>query len=84
THVAVLAERSEVVAQQPAYRETFDLALVRAVGSASTCAEYGLPLLRLGGKAILYRGQWTTAEAEELNRAIAQLGGAISAVRAVT
>lgn len=83
-NVTTLAERSETLAQQSRYRERFDLALVRAVGSASTCAEYALPLLNLGGTAVLYRGQWTAAEAAILERAVPQLGGAISAVRAAT
>jgi 16S rRNA (guanine527-N7)-methyltransferase len=42
----------------------FDLATVRAVGPASRCAEYALPLLRPGGLAVLYRGQWAEVEAE--------------------
>jgi 16S rRNA (guanine527-N7)-methyltransferase len=42
-------------------RDTYDLALLRAVASAVACAEYALPLLKVGGEAILYRGQWTAA-----------------------
>ncbi|KGF72437.1 hypothetical protein DO97_08650 [Neosynechococcus sphagnicola sy1] len=51
-----LVGRSEQVCQLPPHRGAYDLALVRAVGTASVCAEYALPLLRERGGAILYRG----------------------------
>ena len=44
-----LAERVEVLGRQPQHRERYDLALMRALGSATTCAEYALPLLKQGG-----------------------------------
>ncbi|MFE4108319.1 16S rRNA (guanine(527)-N(7))-methyltransferase RsmG [Almyronema epifaneia] len=77
-NVRGLAGRAETVGRQPNWRERFDLALVRAVGTAATCAEYALPLLRKGGVAVLYRGQWSEAETETLRPAIEQLGGAIA------
>ncbi|MBE9080059.1 16S rRNA (guanine(527)-N(7))-methyltransferase RsmG [Romeria aff. gracilis LEGE 07310] len=76
-----LAERAETVGQRADYRDLYDLALVRAVGSASTCAEYALPLLRLGGYAVLFRGQWTEAEGQALAAALIQLGGTQTALR---
>ncbi len=81
SNVEAIADRAEFLAHQPRHRESYHLALIRAVGSASTCAEYTLPLLRVGGIAILYRGQWTEAEAHCLQRAVRQLGGAIVAVQ---
>jgi 16S rRNA (guanine527-N7)-methyltransferase len=81
-NVKTLCDRVEQVGQQLDYREQYDLALVRAVAPASVCAEYALPLLKCGGTAMLYRGQWTEAEAEALARAVSQLGGTIAAVKA--
>ncbi|MGB3199888.1 MAG: 16S rRNA (guanine(527)-N(7))-methyltransferase RsmG, partial [Nodosilinea sp.] len=52
-NVSFLAQRAEQVAHQPIHREAYDLALLRAVGPVNTCAEYALPLLQLGGQAIL-------------------------------
>ena len=72
--------RAEEVGKLPQYRRTYDIALVRAVGSASVCAEYALPLLKPGGLAILYRGHWTSGEAEALQSTLKQLGGVIEAV----
>ncbi|MGF1567557.1 MAG: 16S rRNA (guanine(527)-N(7))-methyltransferase RsmG [Nodosilinea sp.] len=84
THVSLLPERAEQVGHQPAHREAYDLALVRAVGSANTCAEYALPLLKPSGRAVLYRGQWTQAEEASLAAILPRLGGQLLEVRAVT
>ena len=72
------AERAEAIGQQKAHREQYDLALVRAVGSAATCAEYALPLLKLGGQAVLFRGQWSVEDTEALMPVIDLLGGEIT------
>lgn len=73
--VKAMSDRAEFLAHQPSHREQYDLALVRAVGSAATCAEYALPLLKLGGIAVLYRGQWSPEETAPLTKATEQLGG---------
>lgn len=69
--------RAEQAAQHPDHRETYDIALTRALGPASVCAEYALPFLKTGGLAILYRGQWTPADTEALEPAVERLGGKI-------
>nr|WP_290224403.1 16S rRNA (guanine(527)-N(7))-methyltransferase RsmG [Trichocoleus desertorum] len=79
-NITTLVDRAEQVGQLPEHRKAYDLALIRAVGSASVCAEYALPLLKLEGQAVLYRGQWTVEETEALRPAVAQLGGAIAAI----
>jgi 16S rRNA (guanine527-N7)-methyltransferase len=78
--VVGLSDRVEVLGQHPKYREQFDIATIRAVATASVCAEYALPMVKVGGMAILYRGQWTEAESAELAAAVAQLGGAIAKI----
>lgn len=72
-----IADRAEAIGQQPQHRAKYDLATIRAVGKAATCVEYLLPLLKLGGIAILYRGQWTDPETDRLQTAIAQCGGTL-------
>lgn len=83
-NVKTLIGRAETVGQQPPHRQTYDLALVRAVGSASICAEYALPLLKTGGLAILYRGHWTPEEADAFKPVVEQLGGVIESIQAFT
>jgi 16S rRNA (guanine527-N7)-methyltransferase len=79
-NVVTLVGRVEAIAHQIRQRDTYDLVLIRAVAAAAVCAEYALPLLRLQGRAILYRGQWTEAETTGLETALAELGGAIEAI----
>ncbi len=83
-NVSFLPQRAEQVAHQPTHRETYDLALLRAVGPVNTCAEYALPLLRLGGQAVLYRGQWTADEEAGLAAILPRLGGKLRSVRSQT
>ena len=75
SNVTALCDRAETLGQNHDHREAYDIALVRAVGPVSTCAEYALPFLRVGGAAILYRGQWSLAEAQILEKALLLLGG---------
>ena len=64
----------------PQYSNAYDVATIRAVGSAAICAEYALPLIKPGGIAVLYRGNWTVEEQEALTRAIAPLNGKIDSI----
>jgi 16S rRNA (guanine527-N7)-methyltransferase len=80
-NVTALTARSEQLGRQRNYRETYDLALIRAVGQASTCAEYTLPFVKVGGLAILYRGHWSEEDSLHLQPALENLGGKIESIR---
>ncbi|MFB2918048.1 16S rRNA (guanine(527)-N(7))-methyltransferase RsmG [Aerosakkonema sp. BLCC-F2] len=83
-NATTLTGRSEEVAKQPQHKTSYDIALIRAVGSASVCAEYALPLLKEGGLAILYRGQWTDEESSALQPILQRLGGKIESIDSFT
>ena len=83
-NVNTVTGRAEVVGKESQHRQAYDVALIRAVGSASVCAEYALPFLKSGGLAVLYRGNWTTEEAETLQNTVKRLGGAIKKVEEFT
>ena len=80
TNTAFLAERAETVGRDLTHRAQYDLAMVRAVGAASTCAEYALPLLKKSGFAVIFRGQWTDQEEELFIGALDTLGGELVAI----
>ncbi|RCJ25155.1 16S rRNA (guanine(527)-N(7))-methyltransferase [Nostoc minutum NIES-26] len=80
TNAKTIVGRAEEIGQQSQYRQTYDLALIRAVGAASVCAEYALPLLKQGGLAVIYRGNWTEEETTALQNAVTQLGGVIESI----
>ena len=73
----ILVGRAETIAHDNLYKESYNLATIRAVASASTCTKYALPLLKKGGSAILYRGQWTEEERLEVELNANKLGGNI-------
>jgi 16S rRNA (guanine527-N7)-methyltransferase len=80
-NVRTLFGRAEVVGQQKLHREKYDLALIRAVGQAPVCAEYAVPLVKIGGMVILYRGHWSEPEHLALESAAEQLGSKIELVK---
>ena len=82
-NVTTLTGRAEAVGQQ-SHREAYDIASVRAVGSASVCAEYAVPLLKTGGLAILYRGNWNDEESAVLTLAADELGSTIESIEQLT
>jgi len=73
----VLAERAEVVARDPRHREQYLAATARAVSRAPTVAELTLPLLCVGGRALLQRGAIERRERQALDDAAPVLGGAV-------
>lgn len=82
TNATAIAGRAEELGQNPDHREHYNLVGIRAVAAAPVCAEYALPLLQVGGLAVLYRGQWSAAEQQSLEAAVALLGGEIEAIDA--
>ncbi len=83
-NATTLTGRAEEIGQQPQHRQSYDIALLRAVAPASVCAEYALPLLKTGGKAVLYRGHWAAEETDALRPAVERLGGAIESLEGFT
>ncbi|MEH1929680.1 16S rRNA (guanine(527)-N(7))-methyltransferase RsmG [Nostoc sp.] len=84
TNAKTLVGRAEEIGQQPQHRQAYDIALIRAVGTASVCAEYALPLLKRSGLAIIYRGNWTEEETTVLQNTVNQLGGVIELIEKFT
>ncbi len=80
-NVTALAARAEEMARKQEYHQGYDLALIRAVSEPSVCAKYCLPLLKVGGVAILYRGMWNEEDRSKLEGVLGKLGGKIEEVK---
>lgn len=69
--VALLHARAEDAGRDPAHRGKYDVALTRAVASLPVLLELTVPLLRVGGRSICYKGD--AAEELSLSRSACHL-----------
>lgn len=81
--VQVLALRAEEVGQLAEHRRSFDWALARALAPMAVLAEYLLPLLKVGGRALAQKGAGVRAEMQDGLAAIELLGGGLSELHRV-
>jgi 16S rRNA (guanine527-N7)-methyltransferase len=75
--VTVLAERAETLGQDRRHRERHALVTARAVGPLPVLAELAMPLLRIGGRLLAWKGPLAEG-GEELRRgrtALGEVGG---------
>ncbi len=68
-NIEIINKTAEELGRIDFYREKFDAALIRAVGSISTIIEYSIPLLTISGHAILYKGPNVDKEVENSKNA---------------
>lgn len=73
-NVTVLNIRAEEAGKVDNLREKFDFCTARAVARLNTLAEYCLPLVKVGGKMIAYKGQ-DEEEFAQAKGAVRLLGG---------
>ncbi len=74
SHARAIKDRAEKLGHDPAHRQQYDLATVRAVGKVAEIAEYCLPLVRVGGRMLAMKGQAAERELGEAADALAILG----------
>jgi len=75
--VEIVHDRVERVGHQSEQRGVYDWALARAVASMPVLVEYLLPLLKLGGRAVIQKGETGPAEAHTAEGALRILGGRV-------
>ena len=78
--VNCLHGRAEELGQNPKYRETYDIAVSRAVARLNVLAELCLPLVAEGGAFIALKSLDSDEEITEAELAIEELGGSITDV----
>lgn len=74
-NVTLLHRRAEDGARDTALREQFDVAVARAVAPLAVLAEYLLPFVRIGGKALCWKGPALMEELPQGRKAAFLLGG---------
>ncbi len=80
--VSVRTDRAEELGRFDGEREAFDLVAARALASLPVLVEYALPLLRIGGRLLAWKGPLTDAELDAGGAAAVQLGGGPPSVEA--
>jgi 16S rRNA (guanine527-N7)-methyltransferase len=78
--VQVLSERAEDVGRTTGQRQSYDLAVARAVAPMAVLVEYLLPLVKLGGVVVMQKGESAHAEAQASAKAIEILGGRLKQI----
>lgn len=78
--VAVINSRAEELAHDPAHRETYDLALSRAVAPLAVLVELALPFLKVGGLLAAPKGSGARGEAQEALAALHTCGGLLESL----
>lgn len=73
--VHCLHARAEELALQPEFRDSFDLAVSRAVASYPLLCELCLPYVKVGGKFIAMKSVESSQEVEAGSNAVERLGG---------
>ena len=79
--IEIIHTRAEELAKNEKYREQFDIVITRAVSNLTTIAEYMLPFVKVGGKAICMKGPNYKEELEQAKRAIEILGGKVIEIK---
>lgn len=74
-NVELVAERAEILGRAPGRREDSDLVTARACATLPVLLEYGLPLVRVGGAVVAWKGCVAADELHAGGNAAAQLGG---------
>lgn len=77
TNVSTISARAEVLISLSGYRESFDVAVSRAVARLCVLDELCLPFVRIGGQFIVMKGSAGQEELDEAQNGIEKLGGKV-------
>ncbi|KAH6756985.1 S-adenosyl-L-methionine-dependent methyltransferases superfamily protein [Perilla frutescens var. hirtella] len=76
-NVQIVRDRAENLGQNLNFRESFDIAVARAVAEMRVLAEYCLPLVRVGGLFVAAKGHDPQEEVAKAERAIQLMGASL-------
>lgn len=79
--IEVLNERAENAAKKKLYRETYDIAVARAVSSLNVLSEFCLPFVKTGGIFVAMKGEKIEEEVKEAKNSLDILGGKIRDIK---
>ena len=77
SNLEIITDRSENLARDENYRETYDFVLARAVANLSTLIEYAIPFLKVGGTLIAFKSDDLEGEEGSYENALEALSSEI-------
>lgn len=80
TNVQVVTRRLEELGRDQSCREQFDIVTARAVAAMNILLEYGLPLLKVGGRCWFWKGSQAEEEIRQSRSALEILGARVESV----
>lgn len=78
SNVVVAVERAEVLGHNESFRGHFQLCTSRAVAAVNVLLELALPLLRVRGQALFWKGRNFQQEIKEAQKALEIMGGTVT------
>jgi 16S rRNA (guanine527-N7)-methyltransferase len=83
-NVQIMRARAEEIGQDKRFRARFDYCSSRAVAAMNIMLEYGLPLLKTGGKLLLWKGINYQTEIDEAQKALQILKAGVEMISPYT
>jgi 16S rRNA (guanine(527)-N(7))-methyltransferase GidB len=80
SNVKIVHERVEIVGQASDYRDKYDFCTSRAVAAMRIMLEYGIPLVKPGGRLLLWKGSGYQQEITDAQNALETLGGMVDEI----
>ncbi len=79
--VTLISNRGEKLGKEKEFREKFDIVTMRGVSKISVISEIALPLLKIGGNAVFWKGGKEIEQIEKCIPFIEKLGGHIKNIK---
>ncbi|MBK5253144.1 MAG: 16S rRNA (guanine(527)-N(7))-methyltransferase RsmG [Peptostreptococcaceae bacterium] len=76
-NVRTIHGRAETLGKSKTHREKYDLCVAKAVATMNVLMEYCLPLVKVGGNFIAYKGKNIEDEMVEAEKSVRTLGGEV-------
>jgi 16S rRNA (guanine527-N7)-methyltransferase len=82
-NVAVVCSRAEDTGRHPDMRDSFDVVVARAVAETATLAEYIIPLVSIGGFALMQKSDIALPEVRDGSNAITAVGATVRRIDSI-
>jgi 16S rRNA (guanine527-N7)-methyltransferase len=76
-NVMVVTRRLELLGREEGFRESFEVVTAKALAALNVLSEFAVPLLKVGGRLVAYKGPALVEEISEARYALQELGARV-------